>query len=244
VPALVPPRFTGPQLEDALARLYVAQRVLTPNDDYLTDHARPRVTAGQVAAFRWYLPLLPPSGAVLDWGCNHAPDSCLLRAAAGDRYDLHACDFRPPDDFAAFHRFARLTYGRLAHLYQLPYGDARFDAVIASGVLEHVAWEYESLKELHRVLRPGGVLIVTYLPNRWSVGEWARRNIVGRNFHHRLYVRTEFRRVLLRTGFEVTEALHQSTLRADWRGVVARVLPPVAALGSVLCFAARKVHSL
>jgi ubiquinone/menaquinone biosynthesis C-methylase UbiE len=52
----------------------------------------------------------------------------------------------------------------LSEIVKLPYPDDSFDAVLASGVLEHVPLDYESLKELHRVLRVRGRMIVTYLP--------------------------------------------------------------------------------
>ena len=226
--------------EALLARLYAEQLAFTPDDQYLTDHSRPRIIAGQADAFRWYQPLIPSTGAVLDWGCNHAPDSCLLRGSGGD-YALHGCDFREPGRFRAFHNFADLQFRTLGHLYQLPYGDAQFDAVIAGGVLEHAAWEYESLKELYRVLRPGGVLIITYLPNRFSAKEWVQRNVRKRDHHLRLYGLSTTRRILLGLGFEVLDARHQSTLGGGWRGAVARLVPGVAVTSSVLCFAARKL---
>jgi len=49
-------------------------------------------------------------------------------------------------------QFAGLQYERLPDLIRLPYPDGSFDAVISSGVLEHVPFDYESLKELDRVL--------------------------------------------------------------------------------------------
>src|SRR4051812_37448356 len=92
--------------ESLLARLYAEQLALTPEVAYLRSHARPKVIAGQVAVFDWYRRLLPASGRVLDWGCNHAPDSCLVREWAGDRFELHGCDFQEPNGYAAFHHFA------------------------------------------------------------------------------------------------------------------------------------------
>ena len=243
VPA-VAPRGESERLAALLSRLYAEQHALTPDDPYMAEHARERVVSGQVVAFDWYRPLLPPTGAVLDWGCNHAPDSCLLRAAAGDRYALHACDYREPGHFAAFHDFAGIAYTRLTHLYQLPYGDAQYDAVVASGVLEHAAWDYESLKELYRVLKPGGVLVVTYLPNRFSVQEWLLRVVRKAGYHRRLYDLSATRRMLLGTGFEVMEARFQATLRGGWSGAALRAIPGLAALSSVLCFVARKRDSM
>jgi len=43
----------------------------------------------------------------------------------------------------------------------LPFGDATFDCVIASEVLEHIPNDVAAMSELARVLRPGGTMAVT-----------------------------------------------------------------------------------
>ncbi len=47
-----------------------------------------------------------------------------------------------------------------ADVYQLPYPDNSFDVVYAHQVLQHVARPVEALTEMHRVLRPGGLVAV------------------------------------------------------------------------------------
>lgn len=48
----------------------------------------------------------------------------------------------------------------------LPYSDNTFDSILSSDVIEHVADDYQSARELVRVLKPGGRIIL-FTPNRW-----------------------------------------------------------------------------
>ena len=48
----------------------------------------------------------------------------------------------------------------------LPFPEESFDGVLLNEVLEHVTDEVQTLREIFRVLRPGGYLIVMS-PNRW-----------------------------------------------------------------------------
>jgi 2-polyprenyl-3-methyl-5-hydroxy-6-metoxy-1,4-benzoquinol methylase len=55
----------------------------------------------------------------------------------------------------------RVHFGE-ADLRALPYSDRSFDAVYCLSVLEHTRQYDEIVDELHRVLRPGGTLIVSF----------------------------------------------------------------------------------
>lgn len=181
-----------------IKELYRAQLEAAP-DDYLAAHSANRaVIRRQLEAFERYLPFVRRK-RILDWGCRHAVDGCLLRAHFGSRVELHGCDV-VDGRYGVFHNYAGLKYERLDHPYRLPYEDGQFDTVIGSGVLEHVPNDGESLKEIYRVLRPGGHLIVTFLPNRGSWSEAVKRTF-GKAHHRRRYSRSEIRRMLLHHGF-------------------------------------------
>lgn len=155
-----------------------------------------------IRAFELFAPYLPADAVTLDWGCRHAFDSCLMRRWLGPGATLHGCDL-DDDDFSAFHGYAGLHYSRLAHVWELPYPDATFDLVLSSGVLEHVANEYESVKEVWRILKPGGILAVTFLPNAWSLSETLAALLKPGAQHNRLYRRGPTREDFLKRGFLV-----------------------------------------
>ncbi len=79
-----------------------------------------------------------------------------------------------------------------------PLRPGSFDLVCALDVLEHLADEAASLAAWHRVLRPGGHLLLSVPALRVL---WGRQDVLSG--HHRRYRRTELRRHLANAGFEV-----------------------------------------
>lgn len=122
---------------------------------------------------------------------------------------------------------ARRTVGHLpdvhlsqANIYHQPYKDNTFDAAILSEILEHIDEDVRGLKEVYRVLKPGGVVAIT-VPNAnypflWDpinktletvfhshigkgplAGIWAN--------HVRLYTAEQLRTAVSEAGFIVEE---------------------------------------
>lgn len=236
---------------DLLLRLYEKQVAIRPNDPYLIAHSDEHVARTQAAVFDFYQPYLPREGCILDWGCRHAPDACLMRAHIGENVCIEACDFVELDSYQVFYQSAGLHYTRLHDIVRMPYADATFDAVVGSGTLEHTAMDYESLKELYRVLKPDGRLIILYLPNRLSVAEWYRRVIRREGYHRRLYSPREINDLLKRTGFypQVTgyqtrlDVLPDRNLKHQVLRLVSWVFP-LHWLSSTICSVAVKVQMM
>lgn len=68
-------------------------------------------------------------------------------------------------------RVLGLQAGRIDDAGRLPFDDGSFDVVVCIEVLEHLFAPLDAVREMARVLRPGGLLIVT-VPN---VAYWRRR---------------------------------------------------------------------
>lgn len=109
-----------------------------------------------VARWQRALRLLPPGGRVLDLGCAFGYGTRLVARS----HQVHGVDASPAF-IARARRAAPAIPFTLARAEALPFPDHTFDAILLLDVLEHVAREEPVLAEVHRVLRLGGVLILS-----------------------------------------------------------------------------------
>ena len=92
------------------------------------------------------------------------------------------------------------------------YPDATFDEVLIWHVLEHLREPRATLREAHRVLKPGGTLVVA-VPNfssaqaRWAGSAWFHLDL-PRHLHH--FPLAGLRRMLDETGFRYVSSHHFS----------------------------------
>lgn len=102
----------------------------------------------------------------------------------------------------------------------LPFPDGTFDRVIASEVLEHVPDDQAALRELCRVLRPGGTLAATvpsWLPEQvcWALtNEYHAPYVEGG--HVRIYSEPRLRRRIRAAGLEPRHAHHAHALHTPY----------------------------
>lgn len=77
----------------------------------------------------------------------------------------------------------------------IPYR-ARFDAIGAFDVIEHIEQDESVLREMHRALQPGGILVITVPQHRWL---WSRQDEYAH--HVRRYTRRELLDKIRGAGF-------------------------------------------
>jgi len=151
---------------------------------------------------------------ILDWGCGKGHVTFLLRKHGAG---ITSCDYytgNTPDDDSSFGqdtpiiRSAGIEVDRLHDAVELPYSNGSFDVILSFGVLEHVQSDIESLRELRRVLRPGGILFCFNLPYFLS---WTQRvsHLIGNFYHDRLYTKKSVRKLLDDTGYELLDIWHR-----------------------------------
>ena len=116
------------------------------------------------------------SPSVLDAGVGTGAMSIALARAVDAPFVLHALDLSP----RMLHRAGTTLRAaglepvlRHGDVQSLPYADGVFDFVIAAHVLEHLADPAPALREMVRVLRPGGRLLVC-VTRRSGPGLWVR----------------------------------------------------------------------
>ncbi len=105
---------------------------------------------------------------VLDLGCGegrHVLSLCTSEKVISVGVDLQLRDLLAAREKFHQHHFSQKIAGHFglaaADALHLPFADHTFDTIICSEVLEHIP-DYESaLREIHRVLKPGGVLSVS-----------------------------------------------------------------------------------
>lgn len=146
---------------------------------------------------------VPASARMLDLGCGTGRFAASLAAIGRDvvAADLHLPDHPTPGP-------AHLA----ASAEHLPLRDGSIDVVLARDVLEHVD-DVAALAEVHRVLRPGGLLLAA-VP-AWPA-LWGPRDVAAG--HLRRYRRNGLSRVLSEAGFSVREV----------RGYQCLLLPVIA----------------
>ncbi len=129
---------------------------------------------------------------ILDVGCGTGANLLML-SKYGDAEGVDVSE-----DALAFCRERGLANVKLGAAEELPYDDGTFDLVTALDVVEHLDDDLAGLREMRRVLRPGGRVLL-FVPTFMFL--WGLQDDVSH--HRRRYRMPELRHVLEQAGFEI-----------------------------------------
>jgi SAM-dependent methyltransferase len=116
------------------------------------------------------LPHIPNQGRAVEVGCGSA--RLLARLGLARPYELTAVDtsleaLRSAGQTSRLARIPiRLVCGDTLHL---PFPDGSFDVILSGGLLEHFRDPEQVLREMVRVLGPGGVFYADVVPRKFSL---------------------------------------------------------------------------
>jgi len=143
-----------------------------------------------LSRYRFAAQFATPEMAVLDAGCGTGYGSAEFNVRA-----IAAIDISPEAVAHAAAHYARpIAFFAAASCSAIPFADAAFDLVVSFEVIEHLPDYRALLSEARRVLKPGGVFLVS-TPNRAWYAE--SRGQAGPNpFHVREFDYAEFTQIL------------------------------------------------
>ncbi len=172
----------------------------------------------------------PRTARLLDIGCGSA--------WLADHFDDYTgLDGSPEAVAAAGRRGRQVLLGDAGAA--LPFEDASFDGVVAKDLLEHLDDPVGTVREIRRVLRPGG-LVFASSPDaqRWVWNDYT---------HKRPFTRRAFRLLFADNGFDDIRVAYESVMPgtgviANWTGRHRR--PPALVAAAWLPVVRRNVWAL
>jgi SAM-dependent methyltransferase len=135
---------------------------------------------------------LPPGATVLDAGCG----SGRTLEELTDYGEVHGIELDP--GAAELARSRGRGEVRIGRLEELPWEDATFDLITCLDVIEHTPDDRVTLRELRRVCKPGGFLLVTVPAYQ---GLWSMHDVA--NHHYRRYSRARLRASARESGWRL-----------------------------------------
>jgi SAM-dependent methyltransferase len=144
---------------------------------------------------------LPPRARILDAGCGSGRNMVEL-ARHGEVTGVELS--RTSAEIARGRHLGEVVEGSVL---EMPFAPDSFDLAVCLDVIEHLEDDRAALRELRRVLRPGGALLVTVPAYQWL---WSGHDEI--NHHHRRYNRATLQRAAREAGWECSRATHFNSL--------------------------------
>jgi SAM-dependent methyltransferase len=134
---------------------------------------------------------------ILDVGCGTGANIEMLRQYG----EVNGVDIS--EEALAFCRARGIDKVKLGAAEELPYEDQSFDLVTALDVVEHLDNDTAGLKEMRRVLKPGGRLVI-FVPAFMFL--WGVQDDISN--HRRRYTLQQLCKVVSGAGFKINRATY------------------------------------
>jgi len=144
---------------------------------------------------------LPARARILDAGCGSGRNMVeLARHGAVSGVELSSTS-------VALARARNAGEVIAGSVLEMPFESDGFDLAVCLDVIEHLADDVAALRELRRVVAPGGLLLVTVPAYQWL---WSGHDEV--NHHHRRYNSRSLERAAAQAGWERVRTTHFNSL--------------------------------
>jgi SAM-dependent methyltransferase len=144
---------------------------------------------------------LPPGARILDAGCGSGRNMVELAR----RGTVTGVELSPTSVCLARERgVGEVIEGSVL---DMPFADDSFELAVSLDVVEHLEDDVAALRELRRVVVPGGALVVTVPAYQWL---WSGHDVI--NHHHRRYTRRSLQSVAERAGWRQERTTYFNSL--------------------------------
>ena len=198
-----------------MASVERTERYMHGYEDWTREWMARRTAASELG---FLLPHLAAGMTVLDCGCGPGSITAGLAELVSPG-EVIGLDIEERQLEAARRLARERSLGNLrfvqGSVYELPFPDASFDVVVAHFVLEHVSDPRRALREIRRVVRPGGIAAIkdpfypafTFRPQTDELRRFVElsEKVRAHNGASQTYA-ADLRAYLLEAGFERTEA--------------------------------------
>lgn len=141
---------------------------------------------------------MPMGAKVLDVGCGTGDN---LRYIFRDQADFVGLEYAPPTAEVARRILGTRADIKVGSATDIPFENDQFDLVICIEVLEHIAEDERGMRDIARVLKSEGVLILSLPYRHWFSSYFSTMG------HFRHYTRTDVEHLLGIAGLTVVQYL-------------------------------------
>jgi ubiquinone/menaquinone biosynthesis C-methylase UbiE len=147
---------------------------------------------------------------ILDLGCGTGIISARLSQSAGAKGTVIGCDYSFSMLKAAEKKGKGIDF-ICADAHKLPFKTEYFDGVICFSCFPHFEDKPAVLREINRIIKPGGCLVISHLLSRRQINQ-VHRKVKAAVSGHMMLPKKQMVRALSKSGFRMLRFLDQEGL--------------------------------